>query len=278
MTDSPEKSRVSPVDLTIDDEIAVITMTAGASRNALSPALLAGLNQALDKIETSADEPDDLVRCVVLTGTGDGFCAGADLSAGDGADLLDDDGQLDLGIGLDRTYHPLLLRLRDLHCPFVTAVNGVAAGGGMSLALMGDIVLAAESATFLQAFRHIGLSPDMGATFLLPRLVGFGRAMELSLLGERLDAATALDWGLVNRVTTDDELMERTMEIASTLATGPTVALRRTREAMWHSVESTYEQQLAVERENQRALGNTSDFVAGVRGFLKKEPARFEGR
>jgi 2-(1,2-epoxy-1,2-dihydrophenyl)acetyl-CoA isomerase len=143
---------------------------------------------------------------------------------------------------------------------------------------MGDIVLAAESATFLQAFRHIGLSPDMGATFLLPRLVGFGRAMELSLLGEKLDARTALEWGLVNRVTADDDLMSETMEIAITLATGPTVALRRTREAMWRSVESTYEQQLAIERENQRALGHTSDFMAGVRGFLKKEPARFEGR
>lgn len=273
-----DSTRHTPVDLAIDDQIAVITMTAAASRNALSPALLAGLNGALDEIGGHADGTDDPVRCVVLTGTGDGFCAGADLSAGDGADLLDDDGQLDLGIGLDRTYHPLLHRLRDLHCPFVTAVNGVAAGGGMSLALMGDLVLAAESATFLQAFRHIGLSPDMGATFLLPRLVGFGRAMELSLLGERLDALTALDWGLVNRVTADDELMDRTMEIASTLATGPTVALRRTREAMWRSVESTYEQQLAFERENQRALGHTSDFMAGVRGFLKKEPARFEGR
>lgn len=269
-----DSTRDTPVDLTVDDRIAVITMTSAASRNALSPALLAGLNDALDEIDTSRHD----VRCVVLTGTGDGFCAGADLAAGDGADLLDDHGQLDLGIALDRTYHPLLYRLRELHCPFVTAVNGVAAGGGMSLALMGDLVVAAESATFLQAFRHIGLSPDMGATFLLPRLVGFGRAMELSLLGERLDARTALEWGLVNRVTADDELMAETMAIASRLATGPTVALRLTRDAMWRSVESTYEQQLAIERENQRTLGLTADFAAGVRGFLKKQPPRFEGR
>jgi 2-(1,2-epoxy-1,2-dihydrophenyl)acetyl-CoA isomerase len=118
----------------------------------------------------------------------------------------------------------------------------------------------------------------MGATFLLPRLVGFGRAMELSLLGERLDARTALEWGLVNRVTADDELMAETMAIASRLAIGPTVALRLTRDAMWRSVESTYEQQLAIERENQRTLGLTADFAAGVRGFLKKQPPRFEGR
>jgi 2-(1,2-epoxy-1,2-dihydrophenyl)acetyl-CoA isomerase len=278
VSDNSPNAPTNPVDLTIDDEIAVITMTAVASRNALSPALLAGLNSALDEITNQADDPNGSVRCVVLTGEGDGFCAGADLSAGDGADLLDDDGRLDLGIGLDRTYHPLLYRLRDLHCPFVTAVNGVAAGGGMSLALMGDLVLAAESATFLQAFRHIGLSPDMGATFLLPRLVGFGRAMELSLLGEKLDARTAHEWGLVNRVTSDNDLLPETRKIATILATGPTVALRLTREAMWRSVESTYEQQLAIERENQRLLGQTSDFMAGVRGFLKKQPARFEGR
>jgi 2-(1,2-epoxy-1,2-dihydrophenyl)acetyl-CoA isomerase len=187
-------------------------------------------------------------------------------------------GQLDLGLGLDRTYHPLLRQLRDLHCPFVTSVNGVAAGGGMSLALMGDLVIAAESAYFLQAFRNIGLAPDMGATFLLPRLVGFGRAMELSLLGERLDAATAYEWGLVNRLCSDAELAGETMSVASRLASGPTVALRLTRAAYWKSLDSTYEQQLAIERENQRVLGGTADFAAGVRGFLKKQAPRFEGR
>ncbi len=256
------------------DDIAVVTMTSGETRNALSPALLDGLDAALDQIESRADE----IRCVVLTGTSDGFCSGADLAAGDGSDLLDGDGRLDLGIGLDRTYHPLLRRLRVLHCPLLTVVGGVAAGGGMSLALMGDLVVAAESAYFVQAFRHIGLAPDMGATYLLPRMVGFGRAMELSLLGDRLDAATALEWGLVNRVHPDGELLTEAMALASRLASGPTVALRLTRDAYWQSFESTYEEQLSVERENQRVLGGTADFATGVAGFLTKQTARFEGR
>jgi 2-(1,2-epoxy-1,2-dihydrophenyl)acetyl-CoA isomerase len=260
--------------LDVADDVAVVRMTNGERRNALSPAMLAGLDAALDGIDARADE----VRCVVLTGTGDGFCAGADLAAGDGADLLDDDGRLDLGVSLDRTYHPLLRRLRALHCPLVTAVNGVAAGGGMSLALMGDLVVAAESAYFVQSFRHIGLAPDMGATFLLPRLVGFGRAMELSLLGDRLDAATALDWGLVNRVYPDAVLTTETAALAARLAAGPTVALRLTRDAYWHSFESSHEEQLALERENQRELGGSADFAAGVGAFLDKGTPRFEGR
>lgn len=263
-----------PVRLEITDAIAVITMTSGETRNAMSPSLLGGIESALDAVDSHSDE----VRCVVLTGTADAFCAGADLAAGDGADLLDDDGRLDLGIGLDRTYHPLLHRLRALHCPLITAVGGVAAGGGMSLALMGDLVVAGESAYFVQAFRHIGLAPDMGATYLLPRLVGFGRAMELSLLGDRLDAETALEWGLVNRVHPDADLLPEAMDLASRLATGPTVALRLTRDAYWQSFESTYDEQLAIERENQRTLGNTADFATGVAAFLTKETAHFEGR
>ena len=269
-----ESETSNPVQYDVTDEIAVVTMADAARRNALSPALLAGLDAALDDIESRAEE----VRCVVLTGTGDGFCAGADLAAGDGGGLLDADGQLDLGLSLDRTYHPLLRRLHDLHCPLVTSVNGAAAGGGMSLALMGDLVIAAESAYFIQSFRNIGLAPDMGATFLLPRLVGFGRAMELSLLGERLDAATADEWGLVNRVCSDDDLPGETMSVASRLASGPTVALRLTRLAYWRSLESTYEQQLSIERENQRLLSRTADFATGVHGFLNGQIPRFEGR
>lgn len=265
---------IDPVQWEITDDIAVVTMTSETTRNAMSRELLAGLNAALDEVESRPDE----VRCVVLTGTGEGFCAGANIAVGDGADMLDDDGQFDLGIGLDRIYHPLLQRLRTLHCPFITAVNGVAAGGGMSLALMGDLVIAAESAYFVQSFRHIGLAPDMGATFLLPRLVGFGRAMELSLLGDRLDAATALDWGLINGVYPAADLMTETMALAVRLASGPTIALKLTRDAYWQSFESSHDEQLAFERENQRALGRTADFAAGVAGFLKKETPRFRGR
>jgi 2-(1,2-epoxy-1,2-dihydrophenyl)acetyl-CoA isomerase len=273
MTEMSSNDGINPVLCDIAGNIAVVRMTSERTRNAMSPALLEGLNLALDEIETRLDD----VRCVVLTGADRAFCAGADLGAGDGAEMFDDDGQLDLGIAMDRTYHPLLHRLRDLHCPLITAVNGVAAGGGMSLALMGDLVVAAESASFVQSFRHIGLAPDMGATFLLPRLVGFGRALELSLLGDRLDAATALDWGLINRVYPAIDLMAETMALALRLASGPTVALKLTRDAYWQSFESSHEEQLDFERESQRALGRTADFGIGVTGFLKKETPRFRG-
>jgi 2-(1,2-epoxy-1,2-dihydrophenyl)acetyl-CoA isomerase len=232
------------------------------------------LNAALDEVDERRDE----VRCVVLTAEGKAFSVGADLASGDGSELIDAEGRFDLGLVLDNSYHPLLQRLRELHCPFLTAVNGVAAGGGMSLALMGDLVLAADTAYFVQSFRHIGLAPDMGSTFMLPRLVGFGRAMELSLLGEKLDAAKALEWGLVNRVCAADKLRDETLSMATRLATGPTIALGLTRAAYWASAESTYEQQLGIERENQRRLGLTTDFASGVRGFLKKEPPTFVGR
>jgi 2-(1,2-epoxy-1,2-dihydrophenyl)acetyl-CoA isomerase len=258
----------------IDVGTAVITMAATDSRNALNAALVGELDAALDEVDERRDE----VRCVVLTAEGNAFSVGADLASGDGSELIDAEGRFDLGLVLDDTYHPLLHRLRHLHCPFLTAVNGVAAGGGMSLALMGDLVLAADTAYFVQSFRHIGLAPDMGSTFMLPRLVGFGRAMELSLLGEKLDAAKALEWGLVNRVCASGKLGDETLAMASRLATGPTIALGLTRAAYWASVESTYEQQLEIERENQRQLGLTTDFTSGVRGFLKKEPPTFVGR
>ena len=262
------------VRLEVDGGTALIVMATGDSRNGLSTALVDELNAALDEI----DERHEEVRCVVLTAEGKAFSVGADLASGDGSDLIDAEGKFDLGLVLDNTYHPLLLRLRQLHCPFLTAVNGVAAGGGMSLALMGDLVLAADTAYFVQSFRHIGLAPDMGSTFMLPRLVGFGRAMELSLLGEKLDAAKALEWGLVNRVCAGGKLRDETLSMAARLASGPTIALGLTRSAYWASADSTYEQQLKTERENQRRLGLTTDFASGVRGFLKKEPPTFVGR
>jgi 2-(1,2-epoxy-1,2-dihydrophenyl)acetyl-CoA isomerase len=171
----------------------------------------------------------------------------------------------------------LLRRLRDLPCPIVTAVNGPAAGAGMSLALMGDLVLCARSAYFLQAFRRIGLVPDCGSTSLLPRLIGRARAIELSLLGERLSAETALAWGLVNRVLDDEALLPETQRPARDLAEGPTVALGLIRRLYWESPENSYEQQLDHECRMQRVAGNTEDFQEGVRAFLEKRPARFVG-
>lgn len=262
-----------PIDLRIAEGVARVTLDDPESLNAVSTPMLRGLNTALDRIE----DPANGVRCVLVTGAGRAFSAGAKLTGTDPAEVLDDEGNLDPGKPLDTVYHPVLLRLRDLHCPLITAVNGVAAGAGMSFAMMGDLVLAARSATFLQAFRGIGLVPDCGSTFLLPRIVGWGRALELSLLGRELSAEQALEWGLVNRVFDDDRLMTEAMKLASDLASGPTAALGLIRRAYWASSSNSFEEQLQLERELQRAAGRTKDFIEGVSAFLQKRPARFRG-
>ncbi|HRI17609.1 MAG TPA: enoyl-CoA hydratase-related protein, partial [Burkholderiaceae bacterium] len=159
-------------------------------------------------------------------------------------------------------------RIRRLHCPLVTAVNGPAAGAGMSFALLGDMVLCARSAYFLQAFRRIGLVPDCGSTWLLPRLIGRARAIELSLMGERLPAEKALEWGLVNRVYDDAALMDEAMKLAHELANGPTVALSLIRKLYWDSPENSFEEQLNLEFESQRVAGAAEDFREGVTAFL----------
>jgi 2-(1,2-epoxy-1,2-dihydrophenyl)acetyl-CoA isomerase len=205
-----------------------------------------------------------------MTGAGRGFCAGANLQPGSS-------GSRDAGLVLETLYHPFLRRLRELPMPLVTAANGAAAGVGMSFALMGDLVLCARSAYFLQAFRRIGLVPDGGSTWILPRLVGKARAMELSLLGERLPAEMALQWGLINRVVDDAELMDKAKDLARDLANGPTVALGLMRRLYWESAGNSYEEQLNLERQMQRKAGNTADFREGVRAFLEKRPAKFKG-
>jgi 2-(1,2-epoxy-1,2-dihydrophenyl)acetyl-CoA isomerase len=259
--------------LEIEDGVAVVTLDAPEALNAISAVMLGSLQRALDAIA----EPANGVRCVVLTGAGRGFCAGANLAGADPSAALDEDGQFDAGRVLDDQYHPMLLRLRDLHCPLIASVNGVAAGAGMSLAMMADLVLAARSATFVQAFRHRGLVPDCGATFLLPRLVGFGRGLELAILGEKIGAEQARDWGIVNRVYDDHDLADESRTLAKQLAAGPTVAMRLIRQAYWGSRENGFEEQLALERDLQRKAGLTKDFREGVASFLQKRPPEFTG-
>jgi 2-(1,2-epoxy-1,2-dihydrophenyl)acetyl-CoA isomerase len=216
--------------------------------------------------------PDNEFRAIVLTGEGRGFCSGANLAEAQSGEPRD------AGKHLEQYYHPLLRRLRDLELPILTAVNGVAAGIGMSLALMGDIILAARTAYFLQAFARIGLVPDGGSTWVLPRLVGLARARELSLLAERLPAETALDWGLINRVCQDEALLDEALALAGRLAEGPTISLAATRSLFWSSPQNTYEDQLDTERRHQRRAGSTRDFVEGVSAFLQKRPPRFTGQ
>jgi len=259
--------------LDIQGSVGIVTLNHPEVMNAVSSEMLGGLMKALDEVEN----PKRGVRCLVMTGEGRGFCAGANLQRPAGDSSGTSEGSSDAALVLETLYHPFLRRIRNLPIPFVTAVNGAAAGVGMSFALMGDLVLCARSAYFLQAFRRIGLVPDGGSTWILPRLIGKVRAMELSLLGEKLPAETALHWGLVNRVYDDGELIDKAKTLAADLANGPTKALALIRRLYWESLDNSYEEQLNLERQSQRIAGGSEDFREGVRAFLEKRPAKFKG-
>jgi len=254
-----------------DGPVAVLKLDHQEVMNAVSMEMLGGLAEALDEIDGKKAE----VRSVVLTGAGRAFCTGANLQ---GRNQPQKPGRSSAGAALEVGFHPFLRRLRNLHCPLVTAVNGPAAGAGMSFALMGDMILVARSAYFLQAFRRIGLVPDCGSTWLLPRLIGRARSIELSLMGERLPAEKALEWGLINRVYDDGDLMNEAMKLAHELANGPTVALSLIRKLYWESSENSFEDQLNLEFQSQRIAGSTTDFREGVTAFLEKRPAKFAGQ
>jgi 2-(1,2-epoxy-1,2-dihydrophenyl)acetyl-CoA isomerase len=179
---------------------------------------------------------------------------------------------------LETHFNVLLERLVSLPVPFVTAVNGPAAGAGCSYALAGDIIVAAESAYFLQAFVNIGLVPDVGSTWMLPRMVGRVRATRMMMLGEKISAAEALDWGMVTKVVPDGQLMDETLAIAKKLAAGPTRALAMIRTGIRDCMDKTLTEALMVERRNQLAAGRSADFAEGVTAFLQKRPAKFSGK
>ena len=250
------------------DRVAVLKFDHPEVMNAVGGQMLRDFGAAIEEIKSKGTD----VRCLLLSGNGRAFCAGANLQD-------DDDKKASGGAGssLRHGYHPLMFELRGLEMPMVTAVNGAAAGVGMSFAMMGDIVCASKDAYFLQAFARIGLIPDGGATYLLPRLVGWGRAMELSLLAERLPAQTAYEWGLVNRVFDDtDSLAAGAMEVAQRLANGPR-SLSLIRKAYWQSWGNSYEQQLELEAQLQNEAGRSKDFREGVSAFLQKRDAKFAG-
>jgi 2-(1,2-epoxy-1,2-dihydrophenyl)acetyl-CoA isomerase len=265
-----ETMQFKHVTLDLDGPVAILRMDHQEVMNAVSMDMLGGLAEALDVI----DEKKAEIRSVVLTGAGRAFCTGANLQGRNKPTT----GRSNAGAALETGFHPFLRRIRNLHCPLVSAVNGPAAGAGMSFALMGDMILMARSAYFLQAFRRIGLVPDCGSTWLLPRLVGRARAIELSLMGERLPAEKALEWGLVNRVHDDAVLMDEAMKLAHELAGGPTIALSLIRRLYWESPENSFEDQLNLEFQSQRIAGAAEDFKEGVTAFLEKRPAQFKGR
>ena len=260
------------VKLEIADGVGTLVLNDPSMMNAISADMLEGLAQAMD----AAEDPDNGLRCLIMTGEGRGFCAGANLQSRN--DDAPKNRRPDGGSELETAYHPLLRRLRNLKMPFITAVNGPAAGVGMSFALMGDMILCGRSAFFLQAFRRVGLVPDGGSTWLLPRLVGVARAKELSLLAEKLPAEKALDWGLINRVYDDENLMAETQNMAKELAAGPTVSIGLIRNLYWESSDNSYEEQLNLERQSQKVAGATDDFKEGVKAFLEKRPAQFQGK
>src|ERR1700756_2526779 len=270
--DQEETMQFKHCTLDFDGPVAVLKLDHQEVMNAVSMDMLAGLAEALDEIEANKAN----ARCVVLTGTGRAFCTGANLQGR--GQQQQKPGRSNAGAALETGFHPFLRRIRNLHCPLVTAVNGPAAGAGMSFALLGDMILAARSAYFLQAFRRIGLVPDCGSTWLMPRLVGRVRSIELSLMGERLPAEKALEWGLINRVYDDSALMGEAMKLAHELANGPTVALSLIRQLYWESPDNSFEEQLNLEFKSQRVAGAAEDFREGVTAFLEKRPAKFRGK
>jgi 2-(1,2-epoxy-1,2-dihydrophenyl)acetyl-CoA isomerase len=244
--------------------VATLTIARPETLNALAA-------QTVDELRAAVEETGGSgARCLLLAGEGRGFSSGADLATGGG---LPDDA----GAALEKHFNPLIEALFALPIPVVAAVNGPCAGAGCSLALAADIVIAARSAYFLQAFVNIGLIPDAGATWLLPRLAGRARAMEMMMLGERVPADQALEWGMISRVVEDEALAAESAALATRLAQGPTVALGLIRRLAREAGHLPLSDALAAERVAQRAAGETRDFRNAVMAFLQKQPPRFDG-
>jgi len=252
------------------DRIARVTLNRPDRLNSFTTQMHGELRDALSRVAAGGD-----ARVLLLTGEGRAFCAGQDLS--DRA-VAPGAAPVDLGASIEENYRPLVLALRDLPLPVVCAVNGVAAGAGANIALACDIVVAAKSASFIQAFCKIGLVPDSGGTYFLPRLVGAARAMGLAMLGDRLSAEQAAAWGLIWKCVDDGEFGATTDALVAQVADAPTAGLAAIKRALYASSGNTLEQQLDVERDAQRALGYSADYREGVAAFLDKRAPRFSGR
>jgi 2-(1,2-epoxy-1,2-dihydrophenyl)acetyl-CoA isomerase len=239
--------------------------------NAWSEELSADLLKVLREVAA-----DDEVRAVMLTGAGRAFCAGADLKDGLAA-VRDSNGQIDTKSTLVTWYHPIVTAIREMPKPVVTAVNGPAAGAGLSLALAGDLVVAKESAYFSLAFVNIGLVPDGGASLFVPSRIGFARAAEMALLGDRVTAAKAVDIGLINAAWPDDEFAERADDLLERLSNGPTRSYAGSKRELNHWLYSRMPEHLELEAQIQGELGRSKDFHEGVAAFLEKRKAAFTG-
>jgi 2-(1,2-epoxy-1,2-dihydrophenyl)acetyl-CoA isomerase len=253
----------------LDAGIARITLNRPDRLNSFNVDMHMELREAITRTR------DGGARVLLLTGAGRGFCAGQDLAD---RNVSADAAPVDLGHTIETYYRPLILSLRALEMPVICAVNGVAAGAGASIALACDIVLAARSASFIQAFCKLGLVPDAGGTWALPRLVGNARAMGLAMLGDKLSAEQAESWGLIWKCLDDDKLMAEAERLAVHFSTAPTKGLARTKQAIYTSGANTLEQQLDLERDCQRELGFGPDYREGVAAFMAKRSPSFTGK
>ncbi|SFD17511.1 2-(1,2-epoxy-1,2-dihydrophenyl)acetyl-CoA isomerase PaaG [Massilia yuzhufengensis] len=257
------------IEFSINNGIALLTLNRPDRLNSFTQAMHLEVRDALDQLQA-----DKSVRVLVLTGAGRGFCAGQDLqdrAVAPGAQAVD------LGESVEKFYAPLVLALKSLPMPVICAVNGVAAGAGANLALACDIVLAAKSASFIEAFCKLGLIPDTGGTWHLPRLIGQARATGLAMLGDKLSAEKAEQWGLIWACVPDEELMTQAMAMATHFASAPTKGLAFTKKALQASWANTLPEQLKLEGEMMRELGNSHDYREGVAAFIAKRPAQFKG-
>ena len=246
------------------DGVAVITLNRPEVMNALNTKMRAEITEAVTKAAGSA-------RVIVLTGTGRAFCSGQDLSDRAGGDF-------DLEKTLSEEYEPMLRAILAAEVPVIAAVNGAAAGAGANLALAADVVIASESASFIQAFTRIGLIPDAGGTFVLPRAAGMAKAMGAALFADKVSARQAADWGMIWEAVADEGFEAQWRARAAHLAKGPTAAYARVKQALRASLSNDIEAQLALEARLQGECGRTGDFREGVDAFLEKRPARFQGR
>jgi len=262
----------TPVLSAVDGGVLSLTLNRPQRLNAMNNALIEAMNRELARARD-----DSTIRAVLLTGNGRGFCAGADLAGGGTVDAAAS-APPDLGANMDRIFNPMIRAMRSLPKPIVGAINGVAAGGGANFALACDIVLAARSARFDQAFVRISLLPDLGGTWFLPHLVGDARARALAMLGTSLTAEQAERMGMIWQVVEDTALMDEATTLARRLAAGPTLSYAAIKQAIDAAATNSLDRQLDLERDSQRLLGKTADSREGVAAFRAKRPAQFTGR
>ena len=259
--------------LTIDGPIATVTLNRPEAYNSLNGAMTEGLNRFLPQIER-----DPAIKVVILNGTGPAFMAGGDIKMFAGAMGMNQDEKRGTFERTVQQVHPIVMSLRRMPKPVIAQVHGAVAGFGMSLLMSCDLALAADDSYYTLAYCHIGTSPDGGSTFGLPRLVGAKKAMEIALLGERFDAATAEKLGLVNRVVPADQLAPATLKLAQRLAAGPSLAYAGTKRLLQQSLNSSLETQLQDEAESFALCASSADFQEGVTAFIEKRQPRFTGK